>query len=355
MPLYMDLHKASDYDHKPTVDDIKKNHIADLAVQHKHGVRFIQYWINEEAGMVFCLMEAPDKEACAAVHAEAHGGMPCNIIELKGGDYTAVLNESSRKNAFDIVENLDGTMDTGYRTIMVVQLLSFDNHKNPANELKDIIVTHQGHLLQQPGTRHTIVFPSIGRAMECAENILEIAGQEMTPPIEIKISISAGLPVTEGGHLFAEAVDTANVLCDMVKPGKVILPANAYGIMPGNKNPGQEGNIQLLNNEEEQFCSIFLKAMQSLAAKNELYIDNLVQTLHTSRSQLYRDVKKITGLSPNAFIQEWRLQKAAQLIRQQYGNITQVAMEAGFNNLSYFAKGFQQRFGLSPLKAAKQL
>jgi Protein of unknown function (DUF4242) len=86
MPLFMDLHKAEDYDAKPTVEDIKKNHIADLAVQEKYGVKFLQYWINEDAGLVFCLMEAPDKESCAAVHREAHGAMPCNIIELQGGD-----------------------------------------------------------------------------------------------------------------------------------------------------------------------------------------------------------------------------------------------------------------------------
>ena len=89
MPLFMDLHKASDYDTMPTVEDIKKNHIADLAVQHKYGVKFIQYWINEEAGMVFCLMEAPNKEACdtyddwmveftkAVNGLREHGGSAC--------------------------------------------------------------------------------------------------------------------------------------------------------------------------------------------------------------------------------------------------------------------------------------
>ena len=70
MPLFMDLHKADDYDVKPTVEEIKRNHIADLAVQHKYGVKFLQYWINEEPGLVFCLMEGPDKESCAAVHRD---------------------------------------------------------------------------------------------------------------------------------------------------------------------------------------------------------------------------------------------------------------------------------------------
>ena len=59
MPLFMDLHKASDYEVKPTVDDIKRNHIADLEVQGKYGVKFLQYWINEDAGLVFLFDGSP--------------------------------------------------------------------------------------------------------------------------------------------------------------------------------------------------------------------------------------------------------------------------------------------------------
>ncbi len=73
-----------------------------------------------------------------------------------------------------------------------------------------------------------------------------------------------------------------------------------------------------------------------------------------SRSRLYRNIKDLTGYSANSFIQELRMQKALHLIRNKYsGNVTQVALEAGFNNLSYFSKSFQKRFGIPPLKAAK--
>jgi len=123
MPLFLDLHKASDYDVKPTIEEIKRNHIADLKTQGKYGVRFIQYWVNEEQGLVFCLMEGPDKESCIATHQEAHGNIACNVIELKGGDYKVFMGDA-RINEFDITENKDGTFDTGHRTILMTDIVT---------------------------------------------------------------------------------------------------------------------------------------------------------------------------------------------------------------------------------------
>ncbi len=60
-------------------------HQRDLEVQEKHGVDYRQYWFNEEAGEVFCLVEAPNKEAAEAVHREAHGLLADEIVEVQEG------------------------------------------------------------------------------------------------------------------------------------------------------------------------------------------------------------------------------------------------------------------------------
>jgi uncharacterized protein Usg len=57
----------------------------DLAVQNKHGVKYLKYWFNEIDGTVFCLSEAPTKEAAESVHREAHGLIPNEIVEVKEG------------------------------------------------------------------------------------------------------------------------------------------------------------------------------------------------------------------------------------------------------------------------------
>ena len=61
----------------------------DLAVQGKYGVRYLKYWYDAATGKVFCLSEAPSKEAALAVHREAHGMMPDDIFEVQ--DWVADL------------------------------------------------------------------------------------------------------------------------------------------------------------------------------------------------------------------------------------------------------------------------
>jgi hypothetical protein len=48
-------------------------HQADLATQAPYGVNYLRYWVDEEAGKIFCLVDAPDAEAANTVHRQAHG------------------------------------------------------------------------------------------------------------------------------------------------------------------------------------------------------------------------------------------------------------------------------------------
>jgi hypothetical protein len=82
MPLYLDIHNKIDGLTVPAVSDA---HAADLKVQSKYGVNYLRYWFDEGTGKVFCLVEAPSKEAAAAVHREAHGLVADEIIEVKEG------------------------------------------------------------------------------------------------------------------------------------------------------------------------------------------------------------------------------------------------------------------------------
>ena len=65
--------------------DVVGAHEADVRVGPQFGVDYKHYWVDEQAGKVFCLVEAPSKEAAAAVHREAHGVVADEIIEVKEG------------------------------------------------------------------------------------------------------------------------------------------------------------------------------------------------------------------------------------------------------------------------------
>jgi hypothetical protein len=70
MPLFMDSHAI---DGGVKVTDVAQAHLADLQTQDRYGVRYLRYWVDEAAGKIFCLVDAPDAEAANRVHREAHG------------------------------------------------------------------------------------------------------------------------------------------------------------------------------------------------------------------------------------------------------------------------------------------
>lgn len=80
--LFMDTHKNVE---GLTADAVIGAHKKDLEVQEKYGVKYIDYWYEEESGTVFCLVEAPNAEAAAKVHKEAHGLVADEIVAVSRG------------------------------------------------------------------------------------------------------------------------------------------------------------------------------------------------------------------------------------------------------------------------------
>jgi hypothetical protein len=78
----MDTHKNVD---GLTAEAVMNAHKQDVAVQAKHGVTYHKYWYNEAEGTVYCLVEAPSKEAAEAVHREAHGLVADELVEVHEG------------------------------------------------------------------------------------------------------------------------------------------------------------------------------------------------------------------------------------------------------------------------------
>jgi hypothetical protein len=82
MPLYMDVHHI---DGGVTANDVAQAHVAELETQGAYDVKYLRYWVNEPAGKVFCLVEAPSADAAATVHREAHGLVADSIFEVQEG------------------------------------------------------------------------------------------------------------------------------------------------------------------------------------------------------------------------------------------------------------------------------
>ncbi len=82
MPLFMDVHNI---DGPVSAQDVAKAHQADLDTQGRYGVEYKRYWVDERAGKIFCLVDAPDAETAGTVHREAHGLVADKIYEVIEG------------------------------------------------------------------------------------------------------------------------------------------------------------------------------------------------------------------------------------------------------------------------------
>lgn len=81
MPLYIDVHNLP----RATAKDVAEAHSKDVAAQDRYEVRYLRYWVAEEQGKVFCLVDAPDAEAAATVHRLAHGLVADEIYMVEEG------------------------------------------------------------------------------------------------------------------------------------------------------------------------------------------------------------------------------------------------------------------------------
>ena len=82
MPLFMDVHNLGT---GVTMDDVAQAHQADLATQGDYDVSYLRYWVDQDKGQIFCLVEAPDAGAAREVHRKAHGLVADEVYQVQEG------------------------------------------------------------------------------------------------------------------------------------------------------------------------------------------------------------------------------------------------------------------------------
>ncbi len=96
----------------------------------------------------------------------------------------------------------------------------------------------------------------------------------------------------------------------------------------------------------------FLKKVFGIIGQNFSNADFDIQTLAEesamSRMQLHRKIKALTGYAPGELLRNFRLRRAADMLKQRTGNVSEIAYEVGYNNLSHFAVQFREKFGVNP-------
>jgi signal transduction histidine kinase/DNA-binding response OmpR family regulator/ligand-binding sensor domain-containing protein len=120
------------------------------------------------------------------------------------------------------------------------------------------------------------------------------------------------------------------------------------------KKSGEQPSPSALPAAEQLFLDRLAAVVSQHLDDTNFTVEDLAGAVHLSRVQLHRKLKAVAGTTATQLIRDIRLTKAAELLTEGRQSVTQIAYSVGFDNLSYFAKVFQERYGVSPSHYGKQ-
>lgn len=236
MPLYMDLHKGM---HGIKIEQLEQTHVLDVAIQDKHHVKYHKFWVNEEQGTVFCLVEAPNKEACAACHIQAHGNMACEIIEVHPTDIATFMGPDNTSRT-GLAVHPDGKIDSAIRTFLFTDIVGSTSLTEGYGDImamtiirkhneivRDNLQINNGREIKHTGDGIMATYDSASKAVRSSLEMQKAFSnyRDTNPeiPLHVRIGINAGEPVTEGNDFFGVAVQISKRLCDLADPDQVLI------------------------------------------------------------------------------------------------------------------------------------
>lgn len=230
--IFMDRHHVDD-DVPP--EDVAAAHRRDLEVQDKYDARALTYWFDQNRKSIFCLVEAPDREAVQGMHREAHGMLANEVIEVQADTVQGFLGRiTDPEQAAE-----EPIAESAFRAIMVTDM---ENTAELANRLGDRVAMqavrthddlvraalskHRGAEVKRRDDGFLASFPAISLAVECGIAIQKAMAaynnEHPDQPIHIRIGLSAGEPVEENGELFGTAVNLAARACEQGEAGHIL-------------------------------------------------------------------------------------------------------------------------------------
>lgn len=364
MPIYMDLHIVPGVSAK----DVAEAHRMDVLLEKNHQCKCLTYWIDELRGHVFCLIDAPDKNSVISLHNKSHGLIPHKIIEVQASIVESFLGRiNDPENITRTDTGLPLIQDSSYRIIMAVRLphpLILSQHYSQSRS-KEILSTTRttlseeikalgGREIASQGNTYTASFIVAEKAVNCAAKLIQHKAWQAVAPFA-NISIHAGEPVDPSEQLFGSTRQLLYRLNFLQKPNHICITGDLKQLLSAAFYEQQQSCLYCLTDQELQWFTSFFTLLDSHYTDPLFSIENYAIETGSSSSRFYRHITQLTGVSPNKFLKDYRLEKAMELINKRGTNISGIAFDTGFASPSYFTKCFRKKYGVAPLAYFNQL
>ncbi len=359
MPIYMDVHIV------PGVKalDVAHAHHLDLANQEEFACKCMTYWVDEVKESIFCLIEAPNKEAVAAMHSKAHGLIPNRIIEVQSSLVESFLGRIYDPADATITEDgLKVFSEPSFRFIMITKtadpvLLRNELGAELTAELlskqnlliRSCLQQYGGREVEHPGTGFISSFNAASKAVSCAMAVLDEINHAGGNETGFKMGIHAGEPIEKSETLFGDTLRMAAGICSIAGTMQVAI-THAVKELVSKDIANKGGRIFSLSAADESLLLLLYNQLEANWREPEFNLEDYCQAMAMSQSQLYRKTISLTGLSPNLLLKDFRLEKAKELMQKKNYSISQITFESGFSSPSYFTKCFKKKYGLLPME-----
>jgi len=358
MPIYMDVHIVPGVKAR----DVAEAHSKDLMHQQEFACKCMTYWIDEERENIFCLIEAPSKEAVEEMHGKAHGLIPNRIIEVSPDVVSSFLGRIYDPEEATTEDGLKVFADASFRILLLVktddpvllrnklgQEKSFELLNTHNEIIRKQLAIYGGREVEYGGTGFIISFTSASKAVACAVAIQKQMQENNDNSIGTRIAINAGEPVEKSNKLFGDTIQLAGYMCAVGSNLQIVVAPAVKELVAKDLFQWKGNNfLALVASDEELLASLFGRLEENWQHA-EFDIEDYCKAMAMSKSQLYRKTIQLTGLSPNILLKEFRLEKARELMRKKPYSISQITFESGFTSPSYFTKCFKKKYGLLPM------
>ena len=137
-----------------------------------------------------------------------------------------------------------------------------------------------------------------------------------------------------------------NLIYDIKIPVETVIEKD------GDKEKTEERAANPSSRQLTRFDDAFLRKIiqeiENNIQNSDFKIEDLADTQHISRTVFYRKIKSLTGSSPIELVQEIRIRKAIEYLREGEWRVSEIAYRCGFSSPQYFSRVFKERTGQSP-------
>ncbi len=242
------------------------------------------------------------------------------LVEAKEEESPVIVCEqeipetSEHSPVLEILENLNSTADETegvFAATEDVQSSVAQSHKQPINE-------------RRPAIPNDLFAAWFAENEETSEEVLAVSSAVVEAPV---------VETPEVEEAVVEApVSQENMVVPAPEDSQVETP---------------EQGIEL-SKEDERFCRKLERIVNSRLRNPNLNIDIIAAQFGIGRTNFYRKVRELMGMSPNDYLRKCRMERAAELLKSSEQPISEVCAQVGIPDAQYFSRVFKAYYGTAP-------